>query len=188
MRARRASEASRHIRFLAFLAAHGLLAGSTALAQRDVTAPSALEEVFSCAALADAVGKLACYDAAVERLRRAYASGDLAIVGRAQAHEIEREAFGFSLPSLPGLFSPDRSHAALAELREARSAIAQLRRRRDGKAVFTMADGQIWEQIDTTDTSPIQVGRAALIRRAALGSYVLSAEGAPAAVRVRRVQ
>ena len=62
-----------------------------------------LNGVFACAGIADSVERLACYDSAVSSLQQAEATGELVTVTRADIAEVERDAFGFNLPSLPKL-------------------------------------------------------------------------------------
>ncbi len=56
----------------------------------------------------------------------------------------------------------------------------------EGKWTFTLADGSIWRQIDS---EPVRFrnreGQAVRVRRAALGSFLLTVDGSRA-VRVRR--
>lgn len=67
-----------------------------------------LDEVYNCAAIDNSDDRLACYDAAVGRLQQAEASGDVRMVTRKDVEAVERDAFGFNLPTLPrlkGIFS-----------------------------------------------------------------------------------
>lgn len=159
---------------------------AVAFAQETPRISATLAQVFACMEVASDADRLACYDAAIQRLHDSHARGEFVSVDQEQVAVMEREAFGFSLPSLPRLFPRERT--VQDDVREVTTAVAALRIRLDGKAVITMANGQVWEQTDSTNSEQIRVGRAARIRRAALGSYVLSVEGASAALRVRRVE
>jgi hypothetical protein len=58
---------------------------------------------------------------------------------------------------------------------------------RDGKYRFTMENGQVWKQLDTVKLRNIGNGPwTAEVRKAALGSYLLTIDKQPA-VRVERV-
>ena len=63
--------------------------------------------------------------------------------------------------------------------------IASIRTRADGRGVFTMSNGQIWVQVDGQTPRRVRAGDQATIRRAALGSFLMSLPHGPA-VRVRR--
>lgn len=64
---------------------------------------STLDAVLNCATQADANARLACYDRAVGELRAAQASGDIVAVERGTIEEVQRDGFGFSLPSVDRL-------------------------------------------------------------------------------------
>lgn len=164
-----------------------LVLATPAVAQEAVQRPAVLDQVYACASVAAEAERLACYDAAVGRLREAQTSGSLVAVDRAQAEEIERDAFGFSLPSLPRLFG-NRDAVAAAPVNENRLEIARVVRRQNLPATFTMTNGQVWTQIGTESTRNVREGGAVTIRRAALGSFMMSVEAGGHAVRVRRTQ
>lgn len=149
--------------------------------------PAALEQVYQCANISDEGQRLACYDAAVGRLRQAQTSGDLVAVDREQAREVEREAFGFSLPSLPRIFGNSTSENGEPEFAEMQMTIDRVVMRRDGTATFYMNNGQVWTQIDNENPRNARAGGQVTIRRAALGSFLMSLRNGPA-LRVRRTQ
>lgn len=153
--------------------------------------PGVLDQVYGCANIADDGQRLACYDGAVGRLREAQTSGNLVAVDRAQAEEIQRDAFGFSLPSLPRLFGSRSGGGAPAttgvgEVSEMRLEIASVVRRRNGPATFTMSNGQVWTQIDDENARNARQGGSVTIRRASLGSFLMSVDAGGPAIRVRR--
>lgn len=164
-----------------------LALAAPAAAQGDPQAPPVLDQVYACAQVTAEAERLACYDSAVGRLRQAQNSGDLVAVDRAQAQAIERDAFGFSLPSLPRLFGGGANRPdAEPNVAELQLEIARVSHRADGKALFTMANGQVWAQIDDANVRRAREGGAVTIRRAALGSYLMSVEAGGPAIRVRR--
>ena len=61
-------------------------------------------------------------------------------------------------------------------------------RRRDGTASFTMTNGQVWSQIDNESPRNARAGGQVTIRRASMGSYLMSVEAGGPALRVRRTQ
>jgi len=156
--------------------------------------PGVLDQVYTCATVGDERERLACYDRAVGRLREAQTSGNLVAVDRQQAQEIEREAFGFSLPSLPRLFgrrdssSGAASGPAIEQVAELRLEIASVRQQRYGPATFTMTNGQVWQQIDDENPRNARAGGAVTIRRAALASFLMAVDAGGPAIRVRRIE
>jgi hypothetical protein len=157
-----------------------VLVAAPALAQDE---PQPLAEVYACAAMSESAARLACYDAAVGRLRQAQSSGEVVAFDRAAAETIEREGFGLSLPSLPRLFAHDETRAALSEQS---FEIARVVRRGDGRSAFVMSNGQTWTQVDTAPARRIRAGGRVVVRRAALGSFLMVPEAGGAALRVRR--
>jgi hypothetical protein len=158
---------------------------SPAAAQTPQGGPSpALAALYACAAEADDAKRLACYDAAAGRLRAAEESGDVVAVSRAEAETIERESFGFSLPSLPHLFGARAG--ADAQAAETEMEIARIGHGADGAAVFTMTNGQVWAQVDTDSSRRARAGGKVVIRRAAFGSYLMHVEAGGPALRVQR--
>ena len=163
-----------------------LFAAAAAAQTPPLQRAGALDQVFACAAVTGETERLACYDQAVGRLRQAETSGEVVTVDRAQAEEIERDAFGFSLPSLPRLFGRERgAEPAFTELR---LEIARVESRPNLPARFTMSNGQVWTQIGTEAVRNVRPGGAVTVRRAALGSFLMSVEAGGAAIRVRRTQ
>jgi hypothetical protein len=52
--------------------------------------------------------------------------------------------------------------------------VTGLEKRRDGKFVATFDNGQVWEQTELNSRANVRVGDSVAVRRAALGSYLLS--------------
>ena len=177
--------------------------GSASAQQPPATQPSTpgvLDQVYACASIAEEAPRLACYDGAVGRLREAQNTGNLLAVDRAQAEEVDRDAFGFSLPSLGRLFGGGGSENASASstpaarppvferAEEMQLEIARVAMRRDGTASFTMTNGQVWSQIDDESPRNARAGGQVTIRRAAMGSFLMSLAAGGPALRVRRTQ
>ncbi len=155
--------------------------------------PGVLDQVYACANVGDEDDRLACYDRAVGRLREAQSSGNLVAVDRQQAQAIEREAFGFSLPSLPRLFgrryeSAGAGGEVIDQVAELRLEITSVSQQRHGPATFTMSNGQVWQQIDDENARNARAGGSVTVRRASLGSFLMSVDAGGPAIRVRRVQ
>lgn len=62
-----------------------------------------LDAIYACAETEDAAERLACYDAAVGTLQQAEARGEVTTISRSEVEAVERDAFGFNLPTLPRL-------------------------------------------------------------------------------------
>lgn len=155
-----------------------------------------LDNVYACAAKTDNAERLACYDAAVAGLKQAQTSGGVAVVARSQIEAAEKEAFGFSQPSLSELARsankmPAPGAAAAPppqELDRVTLTVKALERRPDGTYRFTMENGQVWEQIDGNELGKtLRAPVTAEIKKGAIGSYMLKV-GDRASVRVRRIK
>lgn len=174
----------------------------SASAQQAPPSGSALDGIYSCADLTDPTARLACFDAAVARVRADEASGALIALDQPRAEAVRREAFGFSVPSLFRLRRPSAAAAtgatagaqtapASAEAPEEESqtfSIVRVSQRQSG-TVITTESGQIWA---LTDPRTLE-GRAnppfnVQIRRAMLGSFIMQVEGRNRGYRVRRVE
>ena len=167
------------------LAALWAMSTAAVAEEANTTPPAALSDVYACARIADGPQRLACYDRTVGRLQQAQSAGDLVAVDRRGAETLQREAFGFSLPSLPHLFGHrgDRGDRSMDELA---LDVASVHIRADQRAAFTMTNGQVWTQADRESVRRIRTGTHVTIRRAAFGSFLMSSDNGGPAIRVRR--
>lgn len=181
---------------LQYLIAAGALAVGVTPAMAQPAAPGqspeAIAKVYACSEIADAGARLACFDTAVAAMKTAETQGQFAAVDAAGVRQIEREAFGFSLPSLPRLAFPnlrsENGGAAEAErTAEMHMTIARVGRY-DGHVAFVMENGQTWIQVDSDASRLARAGRTVTIKRAALGSYLMSVDAGGPAMRVRRTE
>ena len=101
---------------------------------------------------------------------------------RAQVGEARRQLFGFEMPALPRLFGAE----GVAELNAIETTLQSATQVADNRWVFRLADGGVWRQIDSESIRhrPRQ-GDAVLVRKASMGSFLLTVGGSRA-VRVRR--
>ncbi|MCI4645857.1 MAG: hypothetical protein MRY64_13840, partial [Hyphomonadaceae bacterium] len=107
-------------------------------------------------------------------------------VTREQVENVQRDTFGFSMPSLPSIAMPRLGgESEDGQIDEITYAITDVDRDAYGKVIVTLENGQVWRQTDSgrTPRNP----EAALIKRAALGSYMMKLDGSRA-IRVRRVE
>jgi hypothetical protein len=145
--------------------------------------PNPLDGVFLCANATDDSARLACYDDAVAQLRQGASSGQIVALDRDHVQEMERDSFGFTLPSLsrvlPTLGSSNRLEAVELQLE-------RIAPRAGGRVAFIMSDGQIWVQSETQRISNLRVGDVVRVRQAALGGFMMSSPRGGAPYRVRR--
>lgn len=145
--------------------------------------PEQLTRLVECRAVADPVQRLACYDGAASALDLAEKGGDVVVIDRQQVVLARRQLFGFQLPSMPDFFQRGPQAEALDSIE---TTLVRAGQYGDGKWTFTLADGSQWRQLDS---EPVRFrnrsGEAVRIRRAALGSFLLTVDGTRA-VRVRR--
>jgi hypothetical protein len=149
---------------------------SAATAQEPEADRSALiTSVLDCRDVADDQARLRCYDAAAAALGEASSAGALVVVDREAVRRTRRGLFGFSVPRLP-FFRGDTSHDE--EVTEIEGTIQSVRSHDFGKWIVTLADDSVWQttEPDTRNPAP-RPGQSVRIRRAALGSYMLSVEG-----------
>ena len=70
---------------------------------QSVAPPDELQAIYACKSISSAQERLACYDNSVGRFEEAEKSGEVVTVSKTAIENVEREAFGFNLPSLPSL-------------------------------------------------------------------------------------
>ena len=115
-------------------------------------------KLMDCASVVDGVQRLACFDALTLELK-----------------QTSDTSFGAQAAKPTG---PDRVSLAVSGLEKGA----------DGKLRFTMEDGQVWRQVDTTKLPNAGKGPwTAEIRKAAMGTFLLSLNHGRV-VRVERVK
>lgn len=164
---------------LAAAAAAATLSGQSAPPQER---PEALARLVACRDVADGTARLACYDAAAGALDSAERQGDVVVIDRAQVSETRRQLFGFEMPALPRLFGPEGA----VQVDSIETTLQSASQVSDDRWVFRLADGAAWRQIDSGRVSfQNRAGQPVRVRKASLGSYLLTVGGSRA-VRVRR--
>lgn len=166
-------------------AALALMIAAPALA-KDQDAPTKraapVQQVYDCRAIADGPSRLACFDRSVAALVDAEARREVTIADKEVVRETRRGLFGFSLPRI-GLFGGDGDDERIEEIEAVvKSATVD----RSGKYRIVMADGAVWQQIDTTrlPREP-RAGQKVKIKVASLGSYFANVDG-QRAIRMKR--
>jgi hypothetical protein len=158
----------------AALAAAGICSAAGAAPKPAPTNAPVVQAVVDCRKIEDSAQRLACYDASVDSLTKAQQSGDLVTLDRKQRQAVRKQAFGFTLPTLSMFDTGEKEVDAIDEtLASASEGIG-------GRWVFRMEDGAVWRQIDDEFLSRRpHPGSAIVIRKAMLGSYMLSVDGQP---------
>jgi len=141
-----------------------------------------LDKLADCRKIAADSERLACYDEAASALEQAEAKGDVVVIDREQARQVRRQAFGFSLPSLSLLERGEEKE----ELDTLETTITSARQDPTGKWIVRLENGSTWTQVDVNGPSRTpKAGLPVRIRKASMGSFLLSIEGGRA-YRARR--
>jgi hypothetical protein len=74
-----------------------------------------VDSILSCREIVSVEARLACFDAAAGTLATAREAGDIVTVTREDVEAVERDSFGFSMPSLPRFRLPIFAGRAAAE-------------------------------------------------------------------------
>lgn len=165
----------RHFLGAALLAA---FTAAPALAQEDDPADHAyLESLRKCRDLTDPTARLACYDAAANRILTASEKGLVRVVEREEFEQTRRRLFGFSLPGL-GIFGGDRDAGEDEQLDMLESTVTSARRVGDDW-VFTIAEGGAAWRISNPPMrlDGLKAGDKVVFKKAALGSYFVRING-----------
>ena len=165
---------------IAAFAAVGMADAAAAKPQSAPTNAPVVQAVVDCRQIEDSAQRLACYDRAVAALTNAQQSGDLVTLDRKQRQAVRKQAFGFTLPTLSMFDTGEKEADRVDETLDSAHQVGE------GRWVFQMQDGAVWRQIDDEFLSrEPHPGSAIVIKRAMLGSYMLSVDGQPG-VRVHR--
>lgn len=158
---------------LPLMAIFGAMAVPQALAQEDGDVSTST--VYACADITDDMQRLSCYDSAVGRLKSAEEAGEVVAVTRKEVETVQRESFGFSLPSLPKLTMPKFGGGDDGELKEVTAGVERVSSGPRGKVIVYLDTGAVWQQTDDKRVyvSKRQTFETAEIRRAAFGSYMM---------------
>lgn len=167
------------LRFAAIAAASLVPAAAQAQAAGD----GLVQRLSACRAVAADTERLACFDAAVGALEAARAEGQVVILDREEVEETRRRTFGLDI----NVLNPFAREGGMEEIEQVATTLREARQFGAGRQwLFTLEDGSVWRQIDSerlrTDPRP---GMSVEIRRASLGSYLLSVNGSRS-MRARR--
>lgn len=170
------------------IAALGLSAAASAAPPRAARErPAALEAMLRCRTLTDERARLACFDKEVAAFEAAAAARDVVVIDRAQVRETRRSLFGLRLPRM-AIFggSDDDQDRDDDELDQLEGVVASALQTADNRWVVRLQDGATWRQIDDNIIARRpRAGSKVLIKRAAMGSFMMRVDG-QAGVRARR--
>ncbi len=174
-----------HRAAIIFALAAGFVAiGAGAAPAPQAATAQATAALYGCADLTDSAARLACFDAEVAKLRAAETAGSFRAVDRQSVEQLQREAFGFQLPSLPRLGLPKfaRSEGPNKQTYVV-AAVAPGER-----AVFTMADGSVWRMSEIASYRQIRPGVEVVVEKGSLGSFIMAPARSNNSFRVQREQ
>ncbi len=187
------------------------LGATIALGAVDKSTSSPLQSIYDCSAIEDNAKRLTCYDDVAGQLREAETAGEIVAVTSKDIKSLEKEAFGFNLPSLPKLRLPffnkgnsqkgegvlenndEKTGNILAQSKDGDIAniefeIDRIVKRDHEVYWFYLTNGQVWKSIDGKHVfySKHQKPIVAQIRKAAMSSFLLRINGKGRAIRVVR--
>lgn len=146
--------------------------------------PESYSAVIRCRAIPDKEARLACFDDAVAKLDTAIDRRDVVVVDREHIRQTKKTLFGLSLPEL-NLFGGGGQD--VDEISAIDGIVGGARMDENNAWIVQLEGGATWRQIDSRPValSPRR-GSKVVIRKAALGSYMMRIDGQPG-IRVRRV-
>ncbi|MGB0907232.1 MAG: hypothetical protein ACPGVT_07045 [Maricaulaceae bacterium] len=169
----------------------GLANSVTSYSQATDTSP--LNIIYECAEITSNDHRLSCYDKATQDLRLKEKTKEIVTIDANAANTIKREAFGFSLPSLPKLGLPSLGKNNNSKDNKEDSveyAVRSISKSRRG-IIITMENGQVWRGVNG-NLNYIPKGKlTAQIKSGAMGSYRLNLTNGKERVRglgVRRTE
>lgn len=192
----------------------GALAAPPALAAQSEPPAPAYEALMACRGVEAETDRLACLDRELAAFADAVEARRVVVIEREAVRALERESFGIEMPGLQrvtGLLRGSGGASAGPEtetladgsqiIYRADGGVEEMRALpvtavhydRAGKAVITLANGQVWSQTDSTtfgrvSRSRIEDGLTADIYPGALGSNFMALSHHPRRFRARRVE
>ncbi len=153
-----------------------VIIGGPAQAKDDPLPSPLILDLEKCLAIMADSERLACTDIAARRLVDASRRKDVVVVDREDMKKTRKSLFGFTLPRI-GLFGKngpdDAEQVDRVEMKVTRVATLGY-----GKLGFTMEDGARWNTTEAwADPSPPKAGAILIIKRGAIGSYMISVKG-----------
>lgn len=148
---------------------------------------SPLTNIYKCAAITEDTARLACFDEQVASLQVKEEKKEIVAIDADSAKKIKREAFGFSLPSLPKLGLPSLGGGGDEGPDVLQFSVRSVSKR-GGSYVFHMDNGQVWRQAGGRFNYIPKGDLTATIKSGAIGSYMISLDNGKERVRGMRVK
>ena len=143
--------------------------------------PASLQSLLACRSISDSGQRLACYDKASGDFAAAVSKKEVVVIDKARANEAKRSLFGFSVPNFAGLFGGGD------EVNQIESTVTTAFESGYDGWTIRLADGSTWAQTDGAPVAlPPRGGDKVVVKRGALGSYVLKLGSQPG-FKVKRV-
>lgn len=175
-------------KFVAFIAL--FLASTTLASAQDMPEPgSPLGKLYECASITNSTARLSCFDTNVAVIQKKEETKEIVTIDATAAKSIKREAFGFSLPSLPKLGLPKLG--GTDDGPDVLTFNVKSVKKRGGNYVFIMENGQMWKQVSGRFNYVPKGDLTATIKTGAIGSYRISVSNGKERVRgmgVRRIE
>ena len=153
-----------------------ICSAAMAVASLVMTTTVSAAESQQCAAVADPAERLACYDAAFPPL-----SGAASLEATR-----EKDLKNFGLNQVQQRASvPENQRVALPDRIEA--AVTAVRTLAEGARTVTLENGQVWLLPEVTSKGHLEAGDHVVIRKAAIGTFMLITPGR-IALRAKRLQ
>lgn len=148
--------------------------------------------LLTCSHLQAGPDRLKCYDGLVNELNRQQANAQAARAAKAVA--APSNAAAPSTGEATADEEPGRIAGWLSRFKrddeprdEVSSTLLAVRTLSDGSQEFELANGQVWQEVGRGPLTTLRDGDAIVVRRASLGSFLLSGDKGRS-VRVRRVR
>ncbi len=158
-------------------------------AAQTVPANSPLAKLYECAEITEDAARLTCFDSNVASLQVKEEKKEIVAIDAEAAKTIKREAFGFSLPSLPKLGLP--SFGGGDDGPEALNLKVKSVKKVGRTYEFRMENGQVWRQASGRFNYIPKGDLVATIKSASAGSFLMSLSNGKERVRgmgVRRTE
>ncbi len=172
------------MRILHVSAAALVLASTPAVAKDDPVPSPLIVALEKCLAIPGDTERLACTDVAARKLVAASRSREVVVVDREEMKKTRKSLFGFALPriALFGKGGPDD----VEEVAKIDMKVTRVTPLGYGKLAFTMEDGAQWRTTESWQGSPEpKAGDILTIKRATMGSYMISLKGGRSARAMR---
>lgn len=167
------------------------LAGLSAIAPakeaaKPLTRPEIFQKLVDCKAIPDSTQRLACFEAATDRMEAAFAGEDLYITDRNQVREARRSLFGLPMPNIGKLFGGSGESEEKEQFAAIHSTIERAEDLGYGKMLLTLTDGAVWQTTEL-DEFPPRKGQSIEIRRGIAGGYIMRVGNGPD-IRIKRIR